>query len=467
MGLPVPTPAQDPGPDYAENEQTCFNTIDLHDHSPGKGVPINSNGIDINADLPFNGFNATLVKTVNFDPQAMPLTGSSPNLGCVYVAGNELYYNDEAGNVVQVTNNGSVNAGAGSITGLPSGTASASYSSVSKTFIWQSATSTAANMDGGSFIFREVVPGANGVTVSSPTSLAADYQMFWPPSLPGSGNKFLTIDSSGNMGDTYDVDNSTLQVVSSVISVKTITNSQIVDNSISTGKLTRNITTFLTNGTYTAPAGVNYVRIVACGGGGGGAGGGNVVYGNSRGSGGGGGAQIFEGVLQVTPGNSYSVTIGAGGNGGASNAGPPAANGSVGGTTSFDVLLNVIGGNGGIQASGTTGGAGGSGQPGTHAGGDGQSGSSGGTTDTVPGDGYLTQRGSGNGGAGASVGAGIGGAGGGAYGAGGAGGANSPGSVAGVSAADNTGGGGGGGVGGSFGGAGGSGGSGILIVYEI
>lgn len=219
MGLIVPTVGQEPGPTWASDINADLSAIDQHDHSSGSGVPVNTNGININADLPMHGNNLTGLKTINFNSLLAPLPGLSPNLGAVYVAGNELYYNDEAGNVVQITNGGSVNAGAGSITGLPSGTASASYSSGSQTFIWQSATSTPANMDGGSFIFREVVSGAKGVTVSSPGALVSDYQMFWPGALPGS-TKILTLDSSGNIGDVLDVDNVTLDILSNQIEVK-------------------------------------------------------------------------------------------------------------------------------------------------------------------------------------------------------------------------------------------------------
>lgn len=200
MGLIVPTVGQDPGPDWANNVNADLGILDQHNHTSGQGVPITPAAININTDLTMNNNNLTHVNTVNFTAHVASLPGSAPNLGCIYVAGNELVYNDEAGNVVPITKTGSVNAGAGSITGLPSGTASASYNSGSKTFVWQSATSTAANMDGGSYIFREVAASANGITVSSPTSLAAPYGIQWFTSLPGS-LKAVTIDASGNLGN--------------------------------------------------------------------------------------------------------------------------------------------------------------------------------------------------------------------------------------------------------------------------
>lgn len=228
MGLIVPEVGAEPGPDWANDLNADLGILDQHTHAAGQGLRITPSGLNINVDLPINNNNLTQVKTVNFTSQLMSLPGVSPNLGCIYVAGNELYYNDEIGNVVPITNNGTVNAGAGSITGLPSGTASASYNSGSSKFVWQSATSTAADMDGGSYIFREKVANAKGITLSSPTSLAADYQMFWPSGLPGAQN-IVTLDSSGNIGAVWNVDNSTIVVASNLLQVPAqgITRTQI------------------------------------------------------------------------------------------------------------------------------------------------------------------------------------------------------------------------------------------------
>lgn len=238
MGLIVPGVGTEPGPTWANDLNASLGILDQHSHVPGQGVQITPAGININTNLPINGNNLTSVKTVNFQALSSTLAGTAPNLGCIYVAGNELVYNDEAGNVVPITNNGSVNAGSGSITGLPSGTASASYSSGSGTFVWRSATNTGANMDGASFIFREQVANANGVTVSSPTSLAASYQMFWPAALPAS-QKFMTLDSAGNISAPWIVDNSTIEVSANTVQVKNlgITTAKIANNAVTRGKL--------------------------------------------------------------------------------------------------------------------------------------------------------------------------------------------------------------------------------------
>lgn len=228
MNLPVPEVGIDPGQDWANNINACLGILDQHDHSSGSGVQITPAGLDINADLNINSNNLTSVKTVNFTPQLTFLPGVSPNLGCIYVAGNELYYNDEAGNVVAITKTGSVNAGAGSITGLPSGTASATYSSISKTFVWQSATSTPANMDFASAIFRNLVANSFGLTLNPPSAMGSDYSVTLPPINTSGSTAFLTYDTANNMG----VGPATNGLTDANIAPKSLTNASIANGTI-------------------------------------------------------------------------------------------------------------------------------------------------------------------------------------------------------------------------------------------
>lgn len=223
MSLPVPIPGVTTGPDWANDINSSLNIIDQHNHSAGSGVQINPSGININADFPMNGNNITSVKTLRFTPQVSPITSAAPNVGALYVAGNELYYNDATGgNQVKITTNGSVNSGAGSITGLPSGTASASYSG--GTFIWQSATNTPANMDFGSAVFRNIVANSKGLTLNPPNAMGADYSVTLPPPNSSGGTVFLTYDTSGNMGLG--------PLVAAGISGSNITNATITENKL-------------------------------------------------------------------------------------------------------------------------------------------------------------------------------------------------------------------------------------------
>lgn len=236
MSLPIPVVGVDPGPDYADNLNSCLSIIDAHNHTPGSGVQIPSSGLNINADLTFGGNNATALKSARFTAQGSPLSGGS-DLGCIYVSGVDLYYNDENANRIQITQSGAVAGTPGSISGLVS-PASASYSSGPGTFIFRSAASTSGNIDGGSLIIREQIASANGITISSPTSLGANYTLTLMGALPGS-NKFLSIDSSGNIASTWAVDNSTITITANVIAVPTsgITSTQLAANSVTQAKL--------------------------------------------------------------------------------------------------------------------------------------------------------------------------------------------------------------------------------------
>lgn len=194
MNLPIPNVGSEQGPQYAIDINNCLTLIDAHDHTPGRGVQITPLGMNINLDLSFNSNNALSLRSSRYVPQSAPLSGSS-DLGCVYVSGVDLYYNDVGGNQIRLTQGGSPAGGAGSISGLPSGTASASYSG--GTFIFQSATNTAANIDGASFLLRNSSANSKALTLSPPNAMGSNFGITLPslPSVKG----IITIDSSGTM----------------------------------------------------------------------------------------------------------------------------------------------------------------------------------------------------------------------------------------------------------------------------
>lgn len=225
MSLPVPVVGVDPGPDWANNVNASFTILDGHNHSSGSGVNITPSGININIDLPMNGNNLTLIRSSRYQIQDSPLSLGT-DLNCTYVSGVDLYYNDGNGNQVRITQSGGVAGSPGSIANLTS-PASASYVAGSSTFVWQSAASTPANMDGGSFIFRNITASSNGITISPPNALGSSYSLILP-ALPGS-QSFMTLDASGNMAAPWTVDNSTLAISGSNVIVKPagITTTQI------------------------------------------------------------------------------------------------------------------------------------------------------------------------------------------------------------------------------------------------
>lgn len=227
MNLPIPVVGVDLGPDWANNINSCLTIISSHNHTSGQGIQIPSGGININADLPFNSSNATLLRSVRFNPQVSAISGPT-DLGCLYEVGADLYYNDGAGNQVRITQSGSVTGSTGTITGLPSGTASASFGA--GTFVFQASTNTPANMDGGSFIFRNNSALSKGLTLSPPSAMGSNYALTLP-TIPAQTN-IMSLDTSGNMAAVINVDGSTIQLVTNTLSVPIggITATQIADS---------------------------------------------------------------------------------------------------------------------------------------------------------------------------------------------------------------------------------------------
>lgn len=109
MELVLPTASETPGPTYAILNTTAFDTIDSHDHTSGKGVQVPTAGININANLDFNGYAALSLDYIELE------AGSTPSATLtIYVdASNDLYYKNGAGTSVQITN-GAALAAAGS-----------------------------------------------------------------------------------------------------------------------------------------------------------------------------------------------------------------------------------------------------------------------------------------------------------------------------------------------------------------
>lgn len=250
------------------------------------------------------------------------------------------------------------------------------------------------------------------------------------------------------------------------------------------------ITTFNSNGSWTAPSGISSIDCLVVAGGGAGGTNGSGNPGRTAGGGGAGGFRNLTGVA-VSPGTTYTITVGAGGAGSSEVfVNNPGSSSSIG-------ALVLASGGGGGAANNTNGGSGGSGGgAGSH--GDAKTGGSGNAGGFSPSEGNRggnanigggggggagsagadVTSGGGNGGSGASssitgtpvtYAGGGGGAGSGGAGSGGSGGgANGAVNANGNSASANTGGGGGASaVVSSGGGVSGSGGSGRVIIKYI
>lgn len=236
MNLVVPVPTEQSGPNWSFDLNASLTILDGHDHTPGSGVQVPTAGILINGDLSWNGaYNAVDLRssryTVNGSALALP-----SDLSCAYSSGTDgdLYWNDLNGNQIRITSGGAVAGATGTITGLPSGTASASFVSASGTFLFQQATSTAANIDVASVAIRYPgsypTPTGNYIQLQAPSSLSSGYALTLPV-LPGQTN-VMTLTNTGTIASiTYDAVGVAMTSVgaNSILSVATAVTSGLSD----------------------------------------------------------------------------------------------------------------------------------------------------------------------------------------------------------------------------------------------
>ncbi len=192
MSLSIPVVGTAPGPTWATLLDSCLTVIDAHTHNAGSGVQITPSGLNVNADLTIGSNNLTAIRSSRFTTQSAPLALTA-DLGCIYVSGVDLYYNDVSGNQVRITQSGAVAGTPGSIANLVS-PASASWVSASSSFVWQSDSNTSAYMDCSSIIMRNLTASSYALTLQAPT-LASNYSITLP-ALPAS-DALMTIASTG------------------------------------------------------------------------------------------------------------------------------------------------------------------------------------------------------------------------------------------------------------------------------
>ena len=109
MNLELPTVSVTIGPDWANQINTALESIDIHDHSSGKGVKIPSSGLNINADVVFNDNMASSLKATKFEEQSAALTGAS-NTNAVHSVSGDLYFTNGSGIAIQLTSGGAIAA---------------------------------------------------------------------------------------------------------------------------------------------------------------------------------------------------------------------------------------------------------------------------------------------------------------------------------------------------------------------
>lgn len=100
MSLDKPTPSVDAGPAWATRVNADLDLVDAHDHSTGKGTKVTPAGLNVNVDLPMGGKRLTASGGIVF--QAVGTIGNQQ----LYSDGTNLFYQDGAGILMQLTKNG-------------------------------------------------------------------------------------------------------------------------------------------------------------------------------------------------------------------------------------------------------------------------------------------------------------------------------------------------------------------------
>lgn len=235
MNLTLPVVSQTLGPTWASQLNTALTVVDSHNHTFGNGALVPSAGLDINADLPFSGYNATQLASTQFLDQTNYLNAS---LG-LYSYNGDLYYSNISGTPVRITNGSSIVGAGGTITGLPSvlkPTAGVLFDGSTGLFSFVQATNTAAPLDFGPLTLRTTAAGSNGVTVT-PASGTTSYTLTLPSAPPASVQSLMGISTGGVVSNV--TPDATLTVTSSTAGVATngIQTANIANGAVTATKL--------------------------------------------------------------------------------------------------------------------------------------------------------------------------------------------------------------------------------------
>lgn len=235
MSLVLPTPTQELGPAWAVELNDALTQVDSHNHTAGQGVPVPSAALNINADLSFQGNNLTNINSSRYNDVGSPLS-SPADIRSIYISGGNLYYNNQLGQQVQITAGASLNAASiGGIGGdyVTSG-ASVYYTAASLSYSFTSFGNLYANMFNGAVTIYETGTNVRGVTIQSPPSLAAAYNLTLPTALPAADN-FMVLSASGQISSTIPV---SLGINTANIANLAVITAKLADNAVTTIKIT-------------------------------------------------------------------------------------------------------------------------------------------------------------------------------------------------------------------------------------
>jgi hypothetical protein len=251
LSMSLPDPGVTPGPNYANLYNAAMLVVD---GIVGAGTtPAQMN---INSYLDFQRNDAVNLRSVRLFYTG---TLSAPtDVNCLYNLSGNLYFIDNAGNQIQVTNNGALNTGvSGNIGGLAGTSASVSFNSVANAYTFNATPSKLASINAMTGVFGAVVcSGTLTAAVASFTS--ASYGNI--QTLTGSLVQATTISGgTGNFG--------TSNITTLTNATLNGTNAAFTQLTSSGGKITALTATALTatNGTITTltSSGANLGPVVA------------------------------------------------------------------------------------------------------------------------------------------------------------------------------------------------------------
>ena len=196
MNLTLPVVSTTPGPLWATEVNNSFNTIDQHNHTFGNGALVPTAGLDINADLEFNGYAALGLTGVSFSGFAFtPVRGIYAN-----VVG-DLYYNNASGVSIPITSGPTLAATSlGGITGLATTNGKVVFDPGTGifTFTQDNTNNTPGGINCGPLIVRRASSNSFGVEILPASGIGANYTLELPTALPVS-NSYLTVNTGGSV----------------------------------------------------------------------------------------------------------------------------------------------------------------------------------------------------------------------------------------------------------------------------
>lgn len=185
-----------------------FLLVDAHDHTTGKGAPLGSASVTIDADLDFHDFRGVSVGGLDLTNLGAALTTGANE---VFATGGNLYFRSGAGANVQITNGAALNmTTVGGIAGdYTSAGAEVAFVNASDSYTFKQQLGGGvrqwAPLESGDLLLYEylahpaVAPPTTFVRLRSPAALAASYNMTLPAALPALTPAIVQISTAGVM----------------------------------------------------------------------------------------------------------------------------------------------------------------------------------------------------------------------------------------------------------------------------